>query len=371
MSPLDTELNNTLGCSFIGILFGILLYGLTSAQTLYYFQRYPIDGVRLKLFVVTLWLLDTSRTILGSWCNWTWVITNHANLLALFKIPRCGQADFFIEGLTVFIVQISSSRIATTLGSYFVRCIWRTVEHKWYQLPLAAIVVGVKIYAAGKLDRWFTQGLICLGAFGDLFSVSNAELYSFVNFGNFGAVFGIVTIYNMNRTLDMTIALQESTASGCAHVLMAGVADIYIAISLVVILRRQRTGFHRTENTHRTNHLVTGLMLYTIHRGIIVAYVNVLSVAQLLEFSLFVGTLHANPFKLYWLIFHYPGSKLYVNSLLALLNLRDHLRGGSLIAHAEDNVLLSIQGEKKESDRHVAYPLTVRSPPGELDDIAY
>lgn len=90
------------------------------------------------------------------------------------------------------------------------------VEHKWYQLPLAAIVVGVKIYAAGKLDRWFTQGLICLGAFGDLFSVSNAELYSFVNFGNFGAVFGIgeslslhlevyqfmcssilVTIYNM------------------------------------------------------------------------------------------------------------------------------------------------------------------------------
>ncbi|EED80006.1 predicted protein [Postia placenta Mad-698-R] len=361
MSPLDTELNNTLGCSFIGILFGILLYGLTSAQTLYYFQRYPIDGVRLKLFVVTLWLLDTSRTILGSWCNWTWVITNHANLLALFKIPRCGQADFFIEGLTVFIVQISSSRIATTLGSYFVRCIWRTVEHKWYQLPLAAIVVGVKIYAAGKLDRWFTQGLICLGAFGDLYSVSNAELYSFVNFGNFGAVFGIVTIYNMNRTLDMTIALQESTASGCAHVLMAGVADIYIAISLVVILRRQRTGFHRTENTHRTNHLVTGLMLYTIHRGIIVAYV--LSVAQLLEFSLFVGTLHANPFKLYWLIFHYPGSKLYVNSLLAL--------GGSLIAHAEDNVLLSIQGEKKESDRHVAYPLTVRSPPGELDDIAY
>lgn len=182
------------------------------------------------------------------------------------------------------------------------------MEHKWYQLPLAAIV-----------------GLICLGAF----------------------VFGIVTIYNMNRTLDMTIALQESTASGCAHVLMAGVADIYIAISLVVILRRQRTGFHRT------NHLVTGLMLYTIHRGIIVA------VAQLLEFSLFVGTLHANPFKLYWLIFHYPGSKLYVNSLLALLNLRDHLRGGSLIAHAEDNVLLSIQGEKKESDRHVAYPLPV------------
>lgn len=128
---------------------------------------------------------------------------------------RTFLADFFIEGLTVFIVQI-----------YFVRCIWRTVEHKWYQLPLAAIV-----------------GLICLGAF----------------------VFGIVTIYNMNRTLDMTIALQESTASGCAHVLMAGVADIYIAISLVVILRRQRTGFHRT------NHLVTGLMLYTIHRGIIVA----------------------------------------------------------------------------------------------------
>lgn len=267
---------------------------------MYYFRKYPKDSVRLKALVVALWLLDTIRTILGIWCNWKWTIPIHANLQGSLGVSLSFVTDFFFEGMTILIVQI-----------YFIGCIWRllAVDGKRYQSPAAAIV-----------------GIVCLASFACC----------------------IATVYNIQRTLDVTTAIRESTASGCAHILLAVIADIYIAISLVLILRRRKTGFNSTNN------LVSGLMLYTIHRGIAIALV------QFLEVALFAACLHAKPFKLLWLLCHYSGSKVYVNSLLALLNLRDHLRFGSRVVNVESNILLSIRDEGVEAPRDPAYVMTAR-----------
>ncbi|EED85958.1 predicted protein [Postia placenta Mad-698-R] len=69
-----------------------------------------------------------------------------------------------------------------------------------------------------------------------------------------------------------------------------------------------------------TDHMIMWLVLYMIHRGIVVALVQLLEFAtarDLILESQFLGTLNASPFELIWLAFHYPGSKLYVNSLFA------------------------------------------------------
>ncbi|KAF9820008.1 hypothetical protein IEO21_01670 [Rhodonia placenta] len=91
----------------------------------------------------------------------------------------------------------------------------------------------------------------------------------------------------------------------------AFITDMIITLSLCAILWGSKTGFKRTET------LIATLIVYAIHRGIFTGLV------QLAHFATFISTLHQP--KLYWMIWHVPGSKIYVNSLLAVLNVRHHL----------------------------------------------
>lgn len=135
---LNAQLNSTIGCSLIGSIIGTFLYGVTCAQTLYYMRRYSLDRIWLKLFVALLWSLDTARTITEIWCIWIWNVTNHSNPFALLTVERSFLANFFLEGVTILIVQM-----------YFIYCIWKVVEHRQYQLLLT-----------------MTVGLMCLVSFG-------------------------------------------------------------------------------------------------------------------------------------------------------------------------------------------------------------
>ncbi|KAF9801830.1 hypothetical protein IEO21_10028 [Rhodonia placenta] len=98
---------------------------------------------------------------------------------------------------------------------------------------------------------------------------------------------------------------------------------------------------HRGSFSAITDHIITRLVLYTIQRGIVVT------------------TLHARPFKLFWLVLYFSGSKLNVNSLLALLNIRDHLKSHKPTDYIGDNVLLGInQGGRAERHQNI-YALQV------------
>lgn len=134
-----------------------------------------------------------------------------------------------------------------------------------------------------------------------------------------------VTVYKLKVNRNIAAGLQDATATGCLQTLTAVLADIYISVLLCMILNGKKTGFRKTD------YQISRLILYSIHRGIVTTAV------QLLQFATFVSYIHATPFKLVWTIFHFPGSKLYLNSLLALLNVRHHLRDSG--QHAADKLL--------------------------------
>ncbi|TDL16585.1 hypothetical protein BD410DRAFT_795240 [Rickenella mellea] len=78
----------------------------------------------------------------------------------------------------------------------------------------------------------------------------------------------------------------------------------------------------------RMTSLLRRLMIYTVNRGIVVTSVQILTL---------VLYWHA-PDKLYWMTFHMCVGKLYVNTLLAMLNARRQLRSISeYIDHSERN----------------------------------
>lgn len=120
-----------------------------------------------------------------------------------------------------------------------------------------------------------TMGIMCLVSFG----------------------FCIATVYSMAQSSLIVDSIPRTALPVCTHILTAGVTDIYIAISFSFILHGKRTGFRGTD------HIITRLVLYTIQRGIVVTLVH------FIEFATFFSTLLARPFKLFWLVLYFSGSK--------------------------------------------------------------
>ncbi|TFY53854.1 hypothetical protein EVJ58_g9208 [Rhodofomes roseus] len=235
MVGVNLHLNDTMGCTFIGVLFALGLYGASCAQTIFYYHEYPKDHIRLKALTVR-WLysgvyaspngtaipsdlrnrlLDTASTILDICFLWYWLITYHSDTGGLSVLPDAFTAEFFLASLTVCIA---------------------------------------------------------------------------------------------------TAAVVASTVPASIQTVTAFVADAYITTSLCVILWGRKTGFKRTEV------LITTLIVYAIHRGIFTGLI------QLAHFTTYISTIHSD--SLYWMLWHIPGSKIYVNSLLAVLNVRHQLREG-------------------------------------------
>jgi len=254
-------LNDTVGCTFIGVVFALTLFGASCGQTLYYYREYPKDKVAIKCLVIALWLLDTSRTILDVAFLWYWLVMNRGNVANLTNLPETFTVEFFLAALTVFVVQC-----------YFVHTIWRLLEGRWYRIPLSMSILSI--------------GLV-----------------SFVG--------GIVSVERISLNANAAIAVVDAKIPASIQTVTAFVADAGITLSLCAILWGQKTGFKRTET------LITTLMIYAIHRGIFTGLI------QLAHFATFISTLHTE--TLYWMIWHVPGSKIYVNSLLAVLNVRHHL----------------------------------------------
>ncbi|KAJ7774134.1 hypothetical protein DFH07DRAFT_120393 [Mycena maculata] len=93
---------------------------------------------------------------------------------------------------------------------------------------------------------------------------------------------------------------------------MAGACDIAIMLALIYYLRsRRRSGVRTTEQ------MIDTLILYAMCRGIMTA------ITQILFLALNVGS----PDHTYWQPFHQLVGKLYVNSILASLNVRKAVLG--------------------------------------------
>ncbi|KAI0937013.1 hypothetical protein AcV5_005010 [Taiwanofungus camphoratus] len=303
MTGPNLHLNSTVGCLFIGVIFAVMLYGCGCAQTIYYVLHYPKDPLYLKgLQVALLCALDTTRTILDVQIAWLYLVQNHANVSQLLYLPKyvhfppvrkapmltltwirkyiyCKcfletsprlvlippQAEFIIAAFTVLVVQI-----------YFIRTIWGLLGQLG-QTRLKIIFTSAAMFLA-MLSFWT----------------------------------GVGAIYRANLNLFLSTLLHNVTVPASIQTVTAFVTDAYITLSLCLILHGKRTGYTRTEA------MISTLIIFAVNRGIFTG------LAQLLHFSTYISTFKHDS-SLVWMIFHFPGSKIYVNSLFAVLNVRHYI----------------------------------------------
>ncbi|KZT68759.1 hypothetical protein DAEQUDRAFT_308562 [Daedalea quercina L-15889] len=248
MTGPNLHLDSTVGCFFVGMVFAVILYGCTCAQVLYYFWQYPKDRARFKFFVFLLWALDAATTATHIETMWEFLLRGHGNEDALSVMPIAGPIEWFLAATVVVIVQL-----------YYILTIWKFVRERWYKLPLTIIATMLSLlsYAFGIQD---THLLISHPELPGAFMNSEAKTASFV------------------------------------QPLLAAIADIYITLSLSLLLRREKSGFRRTS-----------------------------SILRNLQAILFVSY-RTNGF--YWSLFAFPGTRVYIVSTLAVLNARHSNRLG-------------------------------------------
>ncbi|KAI0727800.1 hypothetical protein C8Q72DRAFT_426410 [Fomitopsis betulina] len=253
---VDSILNQTVGYIFVGLAFELLFYGVSLAQTTYYYYEYPRDHFYIRALVAIVWTLDTVRTGCDLQFLWAYLVDSHANLAGMTKFTKPAIAEFFFAGLITLIVQL-----------YYIFSIWHFMTAKW---PRIVLTVSMVLFA----------------------------LLSFCG--------GLVSVYDFTPDPELSATLDHMKIPASIQTVSAVVTDVYIAIALTIILRKKRTGFSGT------NSLITILVAFAIQRGVLTALM------QLLHFATYIGTFKYGASKLVWALFHFPGGKIYTNSFLAV-----------------------------------------------------
>ncbi|KAI0343829.1 hypothetical protein BDW22DRAFT_1211507 [Trametopsis cervina] len=273
MKAAGIDPGNTIGALLIGGLVSAILYGITSTQTVVYYQRAPNDWWLVKLTVPLLWCLDTLDMCLIFHILYWYLITNYGDPTSLSD-PTWSiivRQDYVLmesptnhpaSKLHVLVTSVTQ----TVVRGMFATRIWRLSNGSW--LPVAII-------CAVSLTDLVTCLIITIKAF----HITFAEL----------------------KKLDALVYLEFAAGF---------LGDFLVAVTLCYILHKSRTGFGRTEN------IINWLMTYVINTGLFTALTS--SVSLILFAS--------KPNDFIYVAVYFQLSKLYVNAYVAMLNARDRMR---------------------------------------------
>ncbi|KAH7878519.1 uncharacterized protein C8R40DRAFT_770009 [Lentinula edodes] len=161
--------------------------------------------------------------------------------------------------------------------------------------PTGVVTVIVQSFYVWRVWK-LSNNVIIAGA---IWSLSLAQFGAFLYY--VARVFGVPNASDLSLVLGNYAILVNAIGATC---------DIVIACAMVFYLRQSRTSIKRT------NHLLRSITIFTVTTGIVssVCAIMVLSMAA------------AYPGTNIELTFYFMLTRLYANSFLATLNVRDHLR---------------------------------------------
>ncbi|TDL19114.1 hypothetical protein BD410DRAFT_842361 [Rickenella mellea] len=186
----------------------------------------------------------------------------------------------------------------------------------------AVVGVGVQMFFARRVwkisrQKLLTALIVLLSVLHGSFSIIfTAEAFILDNFAKYGR-------------------LKWVTSIGLGS---AAAADILIAFSLCYFLHKSRTGFARTDT------LITKLMVYAVNTGLMTSIFATL--------TLILAT--TMPSLLVWVPFFWCLGRVYINSLLAILNSREMLRETVL---PSDGSLVHLSQLRSDGSNAYRYPM--------------
>ncbi|VDC03992.1 unnamed protein product [Peniophora sp. CBMAI 1063] len=186
--------------------------------------------------------------------------------------------------------------------------VWSVVAEVMVNGVMALLVQFFFVFRAWKLSNgnWFLSAPIA--------AMSLAE-------------FGVITAYVIKAAPFTNYAQAASLKSISLTVnALTAITDVAIALVLCYLLQQSRTGFKRSDT------LITKLIIFTVNTGLLT---SLDAIASLVSYA-------ASPNTFLYICFFFALGRLYSNSLLATLNVRRSLSGGS--SAGVESTSISLQG---------------------------
>ncbi|KAI0692564.1 hypothetical protein BC835DRAFT_47564 [Cytidiella melzeri] len=232
------------------MVFNIMLYGTMAMQTYMYFSKYKRDNIWLKTFIGVLFIGDTINTAFDIALVYNPVVHKAGDLHALLFADWLSSTDPAVTGIIAFMVQTFFAwRVKVLTGNWF---LFAAIEACSFSQLCGGIGVAVSVHFIPE-------------------------------FANF----------------------QKFTAAVIVWLAFSAMADVLIAVSLVLYLRNHKTGFSGSDDA------IDRIIRLTVQTGLITA---VCAIVDLIIFLINQNTIH--------LAFNLMLAKLYTNTLLSSLNAR-------------------------------------------------
>ncbi|KAJ7207520.1 hypothetical protein GGX14DRAFT_698190 [Mycena pura] len=259
----DKGMHSTVGAALAGCLISVGLSAVLGFQTFLYFQVFPMDKFKYKLLVGVLFLV-----------TWVWLFDAAHTILICTSIWQYAVNNFTNPNFVEEIVPTLAINVAMT----------------------AITTVTVNVFYAWRIHKmsngnWALTWLIgaLLFARTGLALVTTVEMILTKTFANFAANFNTV----------LTAGLSVSAAT-----------DIVVSLARYYYLRNLQQGYSGSQE------MVDAVVVFTINDGCLTCAVVIATITCLLRM----------PDNFIWLGIYFTIAKLYSNSVLATLNLRNWYR---------------------------------------------
>ncbi|KIJ59495.1 hypothetical protein HYDPIDRAFT_33182 [Hydnomerulius pinastri MD-312] len=334
------DLSSNIGTGYWGLLGASVLLGCTVLQAYFYFRNNN-DGWRLRGLVISLCALDTISWALFVYVYYHYLVQNFDNILVITAVPWPFGTELFVASTVTLLSQLFFARQIYGGAFRAVTCkptsqASLTVNEKCWAIPVVIVVLAVVAFGSCKAPVW-ASALVTVSLWRRSTYPTPASAVLAVQ----GDTFGFI----LSKTVSIPTDINKASATAC---------DIIATIAMCFILSRARTAISRTRS------IVALLIIYITNRAILLA---LFQSADLLLYacaasqdywcSAIVGSVYG---PMYRLPVHMCLSKIYVNTLLAMLNARPGLNQSYEVS------TIILEEAPCSSEDHSAWQLTFANP---------
>ncbi|KAH9850846.1 hypothetical protein C2E23DRAFT_886902 [Lenzites betulinus] len=213
------SLDSTIGAVYIGLICGIMLYGLTLYQTYKYYTLYPSDRLGLKCYITLVLCFETFHSLLWTIAGYHYLISEAFDIVGLLDAHWSVRLTVLITGFTVFTSQCFYAHRVYYIGP----------QYRWLAIPaVLSMITGISFAIAAGVEA---------------FQPATRYITDFKRFS-----------WLVSAAYGFSVA-----------------SDIILTSALVFVLRRIRTG------SRRSNTVLGILITYTINTGLLTSIISVLA----------------------------------------------------------------------------------------------
>ncbi|KAJ7636780.1 hypothetical protein FB45DRAFT_1024879 [Roridomyces roridus] len=276
----------TLGPLLAGSMSAVGLSAIVGFQTFLYFRIYPQDKMRYKLLVGWVWLVDAAHTLFICLTVWDFAISHFGDQEHLTVIPMWYPVLFLLHWQLEFPDDLQAHALMAFTATFS---------------------ANMKVLHLANLQKYT---VFCLNPVKWRFTKSP------VSKGNWCLVVPIVMLCFARITCGLAPVYGEikyklwATIVRAMSFITSAITDIVISSARYYYLRRLNQGYFQTKEVLDT------VLVFTINDGMLTSAVAVVIMSCTLA-------MHTN---FVWIGIYFNFAKLFANSILATLNLRNWYR---------------------------------------------